>query len=183
MSSEARQPDARADADDLDGALAGLLEMAVEIVGAAYGAIGILDDARLRLEHFVTAGLHGATDQEIGAHPRGRGVLGLLIADPRPLRIDDVADDPRSYGFPPGHPVMHGFLGAPVLLGGEPCGNLYFAEKRSGAFGEPDERTAIALASLAADIVENARSAEPRVLIRRSASLPPRPAGARRDGR
>lgn len=158
MSWGARQADAPAQADDLDGALADLLETAKEIVGASYAAIGILDRSRLRLERFVTAGLDGPMRDEIGAHPRGRGLLGLLIADPRPLRIGEAVGDPRSYGVPPGHPVMHSFLGAPVLLGGEPWGNLYFAEKDDGTFDEADERAAIAIAAMAAGMIETARS-------------------------
>jgi two-component system, NarL family, sensor histidine kinase DevS len=139
---------------NLDRELADLLRDARERLGADYAAIGILDRRRHSLERFIIAGLDDRTREAIGALPRGRGVLGALIVDPRPLRLDDVVTDPRSYGFPPGHPEMHSFLGVPILVDGEACGNLYFAKERPGAFDEGDERTAIDLAARVATIVE-----------------------------
>jgi signal transduction protein with GAF and PtsI domain len=86
------------------------LETARELTGARYAALGILDRDRHRLERFVTRGVDEQTHHAIGDLPHGRGVLGVLIADPRPLRLDDVGEHPRSYGFPPGHPPMRSSL-------------------------------------------------------------------------
>jgi two-component system, NarL family, sensor histidine kinase DevS len=87
-----------------------LLEAARELTGAQYAALGILDRDRTGLERFITVGIDERTRAAIGDLPRGRGVLGLLITDPKPLRLSEVGDHPRSYGFPPGHPSMHTFL-------------------------------------------------------------------------
>lgn len=144
-------------AAELEGILARLVQTARETTGARYAALAILDRERLEIEHFVTAGLDARTREAIGAHPRGRGVLGQLILDPRPLRLDDVSADPRSYGFPPDHPEMHGFLGVPVLIDGTPWGNLYVADPLEGPFGEAEEHVATALALAAATAVERAR--------------------------
>jgi GAF domain-containing protein len=144
--------------DGLDGELTRLLETARTVITAEYAALGILDPERLTLERFLTAGVDGRARAEIGHLPRGRGVLGLLIEDPVPLRLDDLAADPRSYGFPAGHPVMRSFLGVPVLIYGEAGGNLYFTDKHDGAFDEADEYAATAFAERAALLVEQARS-------------------------
>jgi len=145
-------------ASQLEGALARLVDASREILAADLAALGVLDPQRQRLEHFITAGLDDRTREAIGGHPRGRGVLGLLVLDPKPVRLDDVAGDARSYGFPAGHPVMHSFLGVPILIGGMPWGNFYVTEKHGGAFDERDEETAIGLAARAGAMVESARS-------------------------
>ena len=106
-----------------------VLEVACELTGARYAALGVLDEDRHELERFITHGIDEATKRAIGNLPRGRGVLGLLIEQPRPLRLADVGDHPRSYGFPPGHPPMTNFLGVPVMIRGHAWGNLYLTEK------------------------------------------------------
>ena len=141
----------------LVGALACLLEEAREVVGADYAALGILDENRMGLEHFVTVGVDEATRKAIGVEPRGRGVLGLLIEDPKPLRLHDVTTHERSYGFPPGHPDMRAFLGVPISIEGKPWGNLYFTQKRSGSFDKADEALADAFAIRMASLVEDSR--------------------------
>jgi signal transduction histidine kinase len=141
---------------DVDGVLDQLLHAAVDVTGARYAALGILDSRRERLERFVTLGVDDAVRGEIGDPPRGRGVLGALITDPRPLRLDSVADDPRTFGFPPGHPPMETFLGVPVLIRGEAWGNLYLTEKAE-PFTQADEDAVVVLAAWAAVAIENAR--------------------------
>jgi signal transduction histidine kinase len=134
-----------------------VLEVACELTGARYAALGVLDEDRHELERFITHGIDEEARQAIGNLPRGRGVLGLLIEQPRPLRLGDVGHHPRSYGFPPGHPPMTNFLGVPVLIRGHAWGNLYLTEKESGDFDEADEQSAMILAEWAAIAVENAR--------------------------
>jgi two-component system, NarL family, sensor histidine kinase DevS len=143
---------------ELEVVLERLLEAARELTGAAYAALGILNPERTALERFLTVGIDAGTRAVIGDLPRGRGVLGLLISDPRPLRLDDVGEHPRSYGLPPGHPPMAAFLGVPIMIRGEAYGNLYLTEKRTGeAFTEADEQAAVVLAEWAAVAIENAR--------------------------
>lgn len=140
---------------DSDRALRLVLEEARLITGARFAALGVLDVERLGLERFLTSGVDTATRSRIGELPRGRGVLGVLITDPRPLRLVDVAQHPRSYGFPAGHPLMRSFLGVPVMVAGEVWGNLYFSEKKDGGpFTEADEAAAVRLAYSAAGVVE-----------------------------
>ncbi len=134
-----------------------LLEVACELTGARYAALGVLDEDRHELERFITHGIDEEERQAIGNLPRGRGVLGLLIEQPRALRLSDVGHHPRSYGFPPGHPPMTTFLGVPVMIRGHAWGNLYLTEKDSGEFDEADERSALILAEWAGIAVENAR--------------------------
>ncbi len=134
-----------------------VLEVACELTGARYAALGVLDEDRHELERFITHGIDEETRRTIGNLPRGRGVLGLLIEQPRPLRLSDVGNHPRSYGFPPGHPPMTTFLGVPVMIRGHAWGNLYLTEKRDGEFGDADEQSAMILAEWAAIAVENAR--------------------------
>jgi signal transduction histidine kinase len=118
----------------------------------------VLDERREGLERFVARGLDDAAHRAIGELPRGRGVLGALIDDPRPLRLHRVGDHPRSYGFPAGHPPMDTFLGVPIRVRGQAWGNLYLTEKAGGAdFDAVDEETAVVLADWAAIAVENAR--------------------------
>jgi signal transduction histidine kinase len=134
-----------------------VLEVACELTGARYAALGLLDESRQELERFITHGIDEETRRAIGALPRGRGVLGLLIEQPRPLRLANVGDHPRSYGFPPGHPPMTAFLGVPVVIRGHAWGNLYLTEKSGGDFDEGDEQSASILAGWASIAVENAR--------------------------
>jgi signal transduction histidine kinase len=141
---------------DIDGVLDRLLRAAIDVTGAHYAALGILDQRRERLERFVTLGLDDAERREIGDPPRGRGLLGVLIDDPRPLRLDSVASDPRSHGFPPGHPQMETFLGVPVLIRGAAWGNLYLTDKAE-PFTQADEDAVVVLAAWASVAIENAR--------------------------
>jgi signal transduction histidine kinase len=134
-----------------------VLETAREITGARYAALGILDEERSELEQFLTAGVDEATHRAIGALPRGRGVLGVLIEHPHPLRLPDVGLHPSSYGFPAGHPVMHSFLGVPIVIRGQAWGNLYLTEKMGGEFDKRDEEAATILADWAAVAIDNAR--------------------------
>jgi signal transduction histidine kinase len=133
------------------------LEVACDLTGARYAAIGVLDPNRVDLERFITRGIDEKTREVIGALPRGRGVLGVPIEDPVPLRLHDVGEHPRSYGFPPGHPPMGNFLGVPIVIRGRAWGNLYLTEKPDGDFDEADERSAVILAEWTAIAVENAR--------------------------
>ena len=143
---------------DRDTVLERLLETAAEVTGARYAALGILDASREGLERFVTRGAGEDVRAAIGAPPRGRGVLGALITDPRPLRLDSVRDDPRSFGFPPGHPPMETFLGVPILVGERAWGNLYLAEKAGReAFTQGDEDAVVVLAAWAGVAIANAR--------------------------
>ncbi|HEY4895558.1 MAG TPA: GAF domain-containing sensor histidine kinase [Solirubrobacteraceae bacterium] len=142
---------------DLATVLDRVLETARELTGARYAAVGVLNDRRTELAQFLTSGVDEDTRAVIGDLPRGRGVLGVLIDQPQPLRLDDVGRHPRSYGFPAGHPVMRGFLGVPVVVRGQAWGNLYLAEKESGDFTEEDEQAAIVLADWAAVAIDNAR--------------------------
>ena len=144
---------------ELERVLLYLVYTAQESIGARYAALAILDPGRMEIEHFVTAGIDAPAREAIGAHPRGRGVLGLLLSDPRPLRLEDISGHPASYGFPPNHPVMHRFLGVPVLIDGEPAGNLYLTDKRDGPFDQNDEHTATGVALAAASAVQRARAA------------------------
>jgi len=146
---------ALASESDSARALRRVLEEARAITGARYAALGVLNEERLELAWFLPSGVDAATQQAIGDPPRGRGVLGLLIADPRPLRLVNVAEHPDSYGFPPGHPPMRSFLGVPIMIGVEAWGNLYLTEKEGGGqFTEADEEVAVRLARLAAIAIE-----------------------------
>ena len=143
---------------DLDVLLEQLLAVAADVTQARYVALGILDEDRRELERFLTHGVDADTHRAIGDLPRGRGILGVLIDDPRPLRLASVGEDPRSYGFPPGHPPMESFLGAPVLIRGEAWGNLYLTEKEgSKEFTAADEEAAVVLAEWAGIAIGNAR--------------------------
>jgi signal transduction histidine kinase len=142
----------------LDGVLERIVEAAAQVTGAQYAALGVIDRAGTGLERFVTYGIAPEVRTEIGEPPHGRGILGVLIREARPLRLHDVTADPRSVGFPPGHPVMRTFLGVPILLRGVAFGDLYLAEKEGGGdFVEEDEELLTLLAAQAAIAVENAR--------------------------
>ena len=143
---------------DVETVLRHVLETARELTGARYAALGILDEGKEELERFVFLGIDEDTRRLIGPLPRGAGVLGELIRNPKPLRLPDVTQHRRSYGFPPGHPPMTTFLGVPISIRGEAWGNLYLTEKAEGAeFDERDEETAIVLAEWAAVAIGNAR--------------------------
>ena len=142
---------------DLEVVLAHVLEAARELTGARYAAVGVLDQSREQLERFITTGVDEETQRAIGDLPHGHGVLGVLISEPKPLRLAEVGAHPRSYGFPPGHPPMRSFLGVPILLRGEAYGNLYLTEKE-GAFSDDDEEALVVLADWAAIAIENARA-------------------------
>jgi signal transduction histidine kinase len=142
---------------DLEVVLQRVLETARELTAAQYAALGVLDERKQSLERFLYIGIDEQTRRRIGDLPRGRGVLGVLIQDPKPLRLDDVGGDPRSYGFPPGHPPMRTFLGVPVLIRGQAYGNLYLTEKELGSFDEDDEQAVLTLAGWAGIAIENAR--------------------------
>ena len=142
---------------DPEAVLQRLLEVARELTGARYAAIGVLDERREQLERFLTAGIDPDTHRAIGDLPRGRGVLGVLITDPRPLRLADVGAHPQSFGFPLAHPEMTTFLGVPLIIDGKAWGNLYLAEKETGEFTDEDEEATIVLADWAAIAIRNAR--------------------------
>jgi signal transduction histidine kinase len=135
-----------------------LVEEACSLVGARYGALGVLNEARTGLEEFLTVGLSDAEEKAIGARPTGRGVLGLLITEPETLRLADLSNHPDSYGFPDCHPPMTTFLGVPVRSRGEVFGNLYLTDKQgTDDFNEEDAALAEALALAAGIAIENTR--------------------------
>jgi signal transduction histidine kinase len=144
---------------ELPVVLRNVVETAVELVDAQYGALGVVDpNAASRLSEFITVGIDEQARTSIGDLPHGRGVLGLLIREPRPIRMANLADHASSYGFPAGHPPMRTFLGVPITIRGEAYGNLYLTEKRGGGeFTEADEQVVMALASAAGLAVQNAR--------------------------
>ncbi len=130
---------------------------ACRLVGARYGALGVLGEDR-RLVDFITHGISAAEHAAIGDLPTGRGVLGLLIDEPRPVRMPDITTHPQSFGFPANHPPMHSFLGVPVRIRDTVYGNLYLAEKEgAGEFSEDDEQIVVALAAAAGAAIDNAR--------------------------
>ncbi len=142
---------------DLNAVLYRIIEAAVALVDATYGALGVIGEGD-RLSQFLTVGIDEETRAGIGALPAGRGILGLLIREPQALRLADLSSHPASFGFPPGHPRMTSFLGVPVRVRDEVFGNLYLTEKRGGGgFDEEDERVVVALATAAGVAVENAR--------------------------
>lgn len=143
---------------ELAAVLHRIVESACHLVDAQYGALGVLGPEGEELVEFVT---HGVTEEEraaIGPLPHGRGLLGLIIRSPRPQRVDRISDHPDSYGFPPNHPPMTSFLGAPVRIRDEVFGNLYLTDKRSTAtFSTDDEVIVTALAAAAGVAIDNAR--------------------------
>ncbi|MFG1868359.1 sensor histidine kinase [Micromonospora arborensis] len=142
---------------DLRTTLQRIVQAACELVGARYGALGVVGADRL-LYDFIVHGITPEQHEQIGDLPHGRGVLGLLIDDPQPLRMPDITQHPRSFGFPANHPPMHSFLGVPVRIRDQVFGNLYLAEKEGGAqFTEDDEEIVVALAAAAGVAIENAR--------------------------
>jgi signal transduction histidine kinase len=143
---------------DLPAMLRRIVQSATELVGATYGALGVLDETRTRLAQFITVGIDDEAHRRIGKLPEGHGILGLLILDAKPLRLPDLTEHPDSYGFPPHHPPMTSFLGVPVLVRDEVFGNLYLTDKKGAAtFSDIDEELAIGLAAAAGVAIENAR--------------------------
>ncbi len=143
---------------DLRAVLARVVETAKDVIGSRYAALGVLNEEGTGLSDFVFRGLSEDHRAKIGELPVGRGLLGALITDPRPVRLKDLSRDPRSVGFPSHHPPMNSFLGVPVRSKGKVFGNLYLTEKIGGVeFTEEDERLAVALAAQAGVAVENAR--------------------------
>ncbi len=143
---------------DLPAMLRRIVERATDLVGATYGALGVLDDTRTRLAEFITVGIDDPTYRAIGALPEGHGILGLLIVDAQPLRLTDLRQHVDSFGFPPHHPEMTSFLGVPIRVRNEVFGNLYLTDKRDGgAFTEVDEELVVGLAAAAGVAIDNAR--------------------------
>ncbi len=133
-----------------------IVDLAAQITDARYGALGVIGEEG-ELEQFITTGVSAQQRKAIGALPRGRGVLGLLIQEPHPIRITNIADHPKSVGFPPHHPAMHSFLGAPVRAMGKVFGNIYLAEKRGETtFSREDEESLVILATQAGAAIANA---------------------------
>jgi signal transduction histidine kinase len=142
---------------DLQTMLRRIVEAAVRLVDAEYGALGVIGSNGY-LAQFLTSGVDEEAAVRIGQLPRGHGILGVLIRDPRPLRLADLGSHPAAFGFPPNHPPMRTFLGVPVRVRDEVFGNLYLTEKRGGAcFDEEDEAVVLALAAAAGVAIENAR--------------------------
>ena len=142
----------------LDALLQQLVETAAQLTGARYAALGVIDSTGQGLERFLTTGIDPETHAAIGDLPRGRGILGVLIRDAKPLRLHELGDDPRSVGFPDHHPPMKSFLGVPILLRGVAYGNLYLTEKIGGGdFTDEDEELTQLLAAQAAVAIENTR--------------------------
>jgi signal transduction histidine kinase len=133
-----------------------VVEAAARVTRASYCALGVLGPDR-RITRFITTGLGEEQREQLGSLPTGRGILGVLIDEARPLRLATLADDPRAVGFPPNHPPMRSFLGVPVSGRGEVYGNLYLTEAADGAFSDEDELIVVLLAGMAAVAIENAR--------------------------
>jgi signal transduction histidine kinase len=142
----------------LDALLQRTVETAAALTGASYAALGVIDKTGQALERFLTTGIDAETHAAIGDLPRGRGILGVLIRDATPLRLHDIADDPRSVGFPSHHPPMKSFLGVPIVLRSVAYGNLYLTEKADGLdFTDEDQELVQLVAAQAAVAIENAR--------------------------
>jgi signal transduction histidine kinase len=142
----------------LDGVLQRVVQVAAEVIGAHYAAIGVLAPDGRVLESFTTHGVSDELRARIGPPPRGHGILGLVIREPRPIRLPDLTKHPDSYGFPPHHPPMHSFLGVPIIGRRGVFGNLYLTEKIDAqAFSEDDEHMAVVLAAITGAAVDNAR--------------------------
>ena len=142
----------------LETVLRRIVELAVDLTQARYGALGVLTPDGRRIDEFITVGITEQERAALGDPPTGHGLLGALIKDAKPMRIPDISADPRSVGFPPNHPPMRSLLGAPVTGRGKVFGNVYLTDKLSAAtFDEEDERVLVVLATQAAVAVENAR--------------------------
>ncbi len=145
----------------LEGVLRRVVEAAAEVIGARYAAIGVLGADGRVMESFTTYGIDPEVRARLGPPPRGHGILGLVIREAKPIRLADLTQHPDSYGFPAHHPVMHSFLGVPIVGARGVFGNLYLTEKMGGeTFTEEDEDIAILLAAQTAAAVENVRHHE-----------------------
>lgn len=143
---------------ELPAMLQRIIELATALVDARYGALGVLDETGTRLAQFITVGVDDVTRNAIGHLPEGHGILGLLIAEAKPLRLPDLHDHLDRYGFPHGHPEMRSFLGVPILVRAEVFGNLYLTEKTTAeVFSDVDEELVVGLAAAAGVAIENAR--------------------------
>jgi signal transduction histidine kinase len=135
-----------------------IVEAAVGLVDARYGALGVLDDTGTSLAQFITVGIDDIVHRRIGDLPEGHGLLGVLIVDAKPLRLPDLREHPDSFGFPPHHPPMRSFLGVPIRVRGEVFGNLYLTDKTTAeAFTDVDEELVVGLAAAAGVAIQNAR--------------------------
>lgn len=135
-----------------------IVEAAVELVDARYGALGVLDDSGTSLAQFINVGIDDVNHRLIGDLPEGHGILGSLIVDAKPLRLPDLREHPDSFGFPPHHPPMRSFLGVPVRVRGQVFGNLYLTDKTTAeVFTDVDEELVVGLAAAAGVAIENAR--------------------------
>jgi signal transduction histidine kinase len=141
---------------ELEDVLARMVSLACQLTDARYGALGVIDSTGYGLERFITHGVDQETRDAIGPEPKGRGILGVLITDARPLRLAELSEDPRSSGFPPNHPPMGSFLGVPVAAAGSVFGNLYLTEKAGGGFTDEDERLVMTLAAQTGVAIQNA---------------------------
>lgn len=142
---------------DLTLLLRSIVEAAMELVDATYGAMGVINPEHDALEQFIYAGISDEDAAAIGHLPEGRGLLGALITEPRPIRLAEMDGDPRAAGFPANHPPMHSFLGVPVRVRGAVFGNLYLTDHRDGGFSDEDEQLLEALAATAGFAIEHAR--------------------------
>lgn len=146
---------------DLPTMLRRIVSSAADLVDARYAALGVLDESREHLSEFITVGLSDEQYEAIGDLPTGHGILGLLIAEAKPIRLPDLTEHPDSYGFPPNHPPMSSFLGVPIRVRDMVFGNLYLTDKTSGeVFTDVDEELAVGLAAAAGVAIENARLLE-----------------------
>jgi len=143
---------------DLDAVLQAIVAAAARVTGARYAALGVVGPDET-ITRFITHGADEETVRAIGHYPTGKGLLGLLIRDPRIIRLEDIAEHPASYGFPPEHPPMTTFLGAPVRSGGRVYGNIYLTEK-PGGFAVHDEQLVLVLSAIAGAAIENALLSE-----------------------
>src|SRR5260370_14258666 len=135
-----------------------IADAARDVTGAKYAALGVLNDTGHELRSVVTSGLTPEQHAKIGALPRGHGILGLLIKEPKPIRLPDLSKHPKSYGFPPNHPPMKSFLGAPIVGRKGPMGNLYLTEKQGAEeFTAEDQALAVMLAAQSAVAQEHPR--------------------------
>jgi signal transduction histidine kinase len=143
---------------DLGGVLERIIAAATELVDARYGALGVLDPSGTELSQFMTVGIDAEGRAAIGELPKGHGILGLLIVEPKPIRLPDLTEHPDSFGFPPNHPPMTSFLGVPVRVRDQVFGNLYLCDKGGGdVFTDVDEEMVVALAAAAGVAIDNAR--------------------------
>jgi signal transduction histidine kinase len=143
-------------AQDLVSVLQRTVELACQVTGARYGALGVVDESDTgAMTHFITTGLTSQEREAIGDPPEGRGLLGRLLQHPTPVRVEDLTQEPDSVGFPPGHPPMRSFLGMPIRIGGRTFGNLYLTEKRDAqTFTERDELLVQGLGSVSGAVID-----------------------------